>query len=587
MRRWVLVRLLKFLWKYWGQVFLAYFCLLCASGFGLAIPWLIKEVIDFGLRAGNPGYLVLAGGLVVLFSVARGAFAFGQGYLSEAVSQRAAYDLRNALFDKFQRLSFAFHDRAQTGQLMSRATADVEGVRVYLNIGLMRLLTVAVMVPAVLILAVQANVRLAVILLVSVVAIGLWAVNISARLRPVWLQVQQAMGDLGTVLQENLTGIRVVQAFCQEAAQQRLYDRFNRRLRELSLRASRIGAFHQPFLLFMLNLAVVATLWVGGREVMAGRLTLGELVAFTQYLLMLFMPVRALGWVMNIFARAQSAGERIFEILDSVQEVSEKPDAIELKGVRGEVVFENVTFAYPGRPPTLRNVNLRVKPGEIVALVGPTGSGKSTLVQLIPRFYDVTSGRVLVDGHDVRDLKLASLRRNIGIVLQDTFLFAATIRENIAYGRPDATDAEVVAAAGAARIHDFIMSLPDGYNTWVGERGLTLSGGQRQRIAIARVLLLDPKILILDDALASVDVETEAEIQAALETVMQGRTTFIIAHRLRTVRLAHRVVVMVNGEVVEEGTHEELLARGGFYRRLYETQLRPQAEAELLMRGDD
>lgn len=251
------------------------------------------------------------------------------------------------------------------------------------------------------------------------------------------------------------------------------------------------------------------------------------------------------------------------------------------------MVFENVTFAYPGRPPSLRNVSLRVRPGEVVALVGPTGSGKSTLVQLIPRFYDVTSGRVLVDGHDVRDLKLASLRRNVGIVLQDTFLFAATIRENIAYGRPDATDAEVIAAAKAARIHDFIMSLPAGYNTWVGERGLTLSGGQRQRIAIARVLLLDPKILILDDALASVDVETEAEIQAALETVMRGRTTFIIAHRLRTVRLAHRVVVMVNGEVVEEGTHVELLTRGGFYRRLYETQLRPQAEAELLMRGDD
>ncbi len=587
MRRRVLIRLLGFLWRYRGRFALACFCLLAASGFGLAVPWLIKEVIDFGLRAGNPGYLVLSGGLVILFSVARGAFAYGQGYLSEAVSQRAAYDLRNALFDKFQRLSFAFHDRAQTGQLMSRATADVEGVRIYLNIGIMRLLTVAVMVPAVLVLAVQANFRLALILLVSVVAIGLWAMNISSRLRPIWLRVQQAMGDLGTVLQENLTGIRVVQAFCQEEAQQQLYDRHNRRLRELTLRASRVGALHQPFLLFMLNLAVVATLWVGGREVMAGRLTLGELVAFTQYLLMLFMPVRALGWVMNIFARAHSAGERIFEILDSVQEVPEKPDAVELKEVRGEVVFENVTFAYSDRAPALRNVNLRVRPGEVVALVGPTGSGKSTLVQLIPRFYDVTSGRVLIDGHDVRDLKLASLRRNIGIVLQDTFLFAATIRENIAYGWPDATDEEVIAAAKAARIHDFIMSLPDGYNTWVGERGLTLSGGQRQRIAIARVLLLNPKILILDDALSSVDVETEAEIQAALETVMRGRTTFIVAHRLKTVRLAHRIVVMVGGEVVEEGTHEELMARNGFYRQVYETQLRAQEDAGLLVRGDD
>ncbi len=587
MRGWVLIRLLKFLWKYRGQFILACFCLLAASGFGLAIPWLIKEVIDFGLRAGNPGYLLLSGGLVVLFSAARGAFAYGQGYLSEAVSQRAAYDLRNALFAKFQRLSFSFHDQAQTGQLMSRATADVEGVRIYLNVGIMRLLTVAVMVPAVLVLAVQANIRLALILLVSVAAIGLWAVNISSRLRPVWLRVQQAMGDLGTVLQENLTGIRVVQAFCQEEAQQQLYDRYNRRLRELSLRASRIGAFHQPFLLFMLNLAVVTTLWVGGREVMAGRLTLGELVAFTQYLLMLFMPVRALGWVMNILARAQSAGERIFEILDSVQEVPEKPDAVELKKVRGEVVFENVGFAYSDRAAVLRNVNLRVRPGEVVALVGPTGSGKSTLVQLIPRFYDVTSGRVLIDGCDVRDLKLASLRRNIGIVLQDTFLFAATIRENIAYGRPDATDEEVIAAAKAARIHDFIMSLPDGYNTWVGERGLTLSGGQRQRIAMARVLLLDPKILILDDALSSVDVETEAEIQAALETVMRGRTTFVVAHRLKTVRLAQRVVVMVGGEIVEEGTHEELMARAGFYRQIYETQLRAQEDAGLLVRGDD
>jgi ABC-type multidrug transport system fused ATPase/permease subunit len=327
------------------------------------------------------------------------------------------------------------------------------------------------------------------------------------------------------------------------------------------------------------GMAIVTTIWYGGHEVARGHLTIGDLTAFLFYLQLLQMPVRALGFIVNIVARATSSGQRIYEILDAESAVKEKPNAIELKDVKGHVRFEDVSFGYDAISPVLRHISFEARPGEMVALLGPTGSGKSTIVNLLPRFYDVTGGRITIDGIDIRDVTLASLRRSIGIVQQDVFLFLDTIRENIRYGRPDATDEEVIQAAKIARIHDFIMSLPDGYDTWVGERGVTLSGGQKQRIAIARTLLLNPAILVFDDSTSSVDMETEYLIQQALAELMRGRTTFVIAQRLRTVERADQILVLRRGEIVERGRHEELLAKGGLYRQIYDLELREQEEA--------
>jgi ATP-binding cassette subfamily B protein len=387
------------------------------------------------------------------------------------------------------------------------------------------------------------------------------------------------MAEMGAAIQENLSGIRVVKAFGREEYESRKFRTIAERLFRDSYHTNRIQAFNSPLLTGLWMLSVAATLYVGGREVVAGRLTVGELTAFNLYLAILQQPVRAMGWMVNLFARANSSGKRIFEILDTESAVRDKPGARVLDQVRGHVRFEHVAFSYDAVSPVLEDVTIDARPGEVIALLGPSGSGKTTVVSLLPRFYDVTGGRILIDGIDIRDVTLDSLRRNIGIVQQDVFLFSATIRENIAYGAIDASDEEIVRAAKAARLHDFIMSLPDGYDTWVGERGATLSGGQRQRLAIARTLLLDPKILILDDSTSSVDMETEFLIQQALQEVMKGRTTFVIAQRLRTVKRADQILVLRNGRIVERGRHEELIAAGGFYQQIYDLELRDQAEA--------
>jgi ABC-type multidrug transport system fused ATPase/permease subunit len=592
----VLIRLLSFLRPYKRRVVFAWLCVFGASAFVLVSPQLVAWAIDKGLQVriqgvsgntstgvalGSTHTLVIASLAIVGAAIGRGVFAYGQTYLAEWVSQRVAYDVRNAIYDHLQRLSYAYHDKAQTGQLMSRATQDVEGVRMFISLGVLRLLYFLILLIVVLALMLYSDWRLTLVSWVFLPPIAWRSVVMTTQLRPIWLRVQDGLARLGTVMQENLTGARVVKAFSREEHESAKFAVEAGALFRDSYATNRIQATNTPMLTALWMMATVATIWFGGRQIIAGRLLPGELTAFMLYLTLLQMPVRMLGWVVVLFARAQSSGERIYEILDAESAVTEKPGAVELRPVKGRVRFENVSFGYEAISPVLHDVSLDARPGEVVALLGPTGSGKTTVVNLMPRFYDVTGGRITIDGTDIRDVTLASLRRCFGIVQQDVFLFSATIRDNIAYGAVDASEEEIMRVAKAARIHDFVMSLPDGYDTWVGERGITLSGGQKQRVAIARTLLMDPPILVLDDSTSSVDTETEYLIQQALTELIRGRTTFVIAQRLRTVKAADQILVMRNGQIVERGRHEELLKRGGFYREIYDLELRDQEEALL------
>lgn len=579
----ILGRILASLRPYGGQVILAYLSLISMVAFTLAVPWLLQHVIDTGIANRDQGFLVSAGLLIVLVSVLRGVAGFGQSYLGEAISQKVARDIRNHLYDRIQNLSFAFHDSSQTGQLMSRATADVEQIRMFLNWGLLNTSRTIIMFVIVAALMVQLNGQLALIVYATLPLVVIQAIRAANTLRPLWLEVQQQTGVLTTVLQENLAGVRVVKAFAREEFELDKFNIANLAVREKSLEANRIAAFNQPFMAFIINSATAMILFFGGWQVIQGQLTVGALVAFTGYLTQLAMPIRMFGFMINLAARAVSSGERVYEILDAESAVREHPHAQPLTATVGHVRFENVSFRYGHAAPTLNDVSIDASPGEMVALLGATGSGKSTVMNLIPRFYDVTGGRITIDGTDIREFMLESLRANIGIVLQDVFLFNATIRENIAYGVPHATEAEIHEASRTARIDDFIRNLPDGYETWVGERGITLSGGQKQRIAIARTLLLNPRILILDDSTSSVDMETEFLIQQALTEVMRGRTTFVIAQRLRTIKHADQILVLERGKIVEHGRHESLLTANGYYRQIYDLQLRDQEE--LLSRG--
>lgn len=597
----VLIRLLSFLRPYKRRVLLAWACVAGASLLVLVTPQLVRWAIDSGLNVSISGVndetstgvalgsmrtLIIAAVGIVAAATMRGFFTYGQTYLAEWVSQRVAYDVRNAIYDRLQGLSYAYHDKAQTGQLMSRATQDVEAVRMFISLGVLRLAYIFLLMFVVLGLMLFANWRLALVSWAFLPFVAWRSAVVTTQLRPIWMQVQDRLARLGTVLQENLSGVRVVKAFSREEHESKKFAAEAMTLFEYSYATNRIQAFNTPLLTAMWMMATVGTLWFGGREIMAGRLQAGELTAFMLYLTLLQMPVRILGWVVILFSRAQSAGERIYEILDAESAVKEKPDAVEMGSVKGHVRFENVSFGYDAVSPVLQDVSLEVHPGEVIALLGPTGSGKTTVVNLMPRFYDVTGGRITIDGMDVRDVTLASLRRGFGIVQQDVFLFSATVRDNIAYGVVDASIEDVVQVAKVAGIHDFIVGLPDGYDTWVGERGITLSGGQKQRVAIARTLLMDPPILVLDDSTSSVDTETEYVIQQALSELMRGRTTFVIAQRLRTVKAADQILVLRDGQIVERGRHEELLKLDGFYRQIYDLELRDQEEALVRAQAD-
>ena len=582
----ILLRLLSYAQPYWRIVLIAWLCVAGASAFMLLMPIFVQQAIDRGLEINSEGVgvgdretLVWFGVAIIGISALRGAFSFGQTYVGEWLASRVAYDVRNDIYNHLQRLSFAYHDKAQTGQIMSRATQDVEAVRMLISFGIMRVAYLIILLVAVFIYMTYISWQLALVAWLFVPIVAGRSIVVSMRLRPIWMRVQDLQGRMGTVLQENLSGMRVVKAFAQEQQESVKFSKEAKDLFEVSFAANRIQAFNQPLLTGIWMMAMVSVGWFGAYQIDQGTLTGGELGAFMLFLVILQMPVRMLGWIVMMFARAQSAGERIYDILDAESAVQEKPGAIEMKDVKGLVRFEGVSFSYNAISPVLRGIDIEARPGEVVALLGPTGSGKSTVVNLMPRFYDVTGGRITIDGVDIRDMTIASLRANIGTVQQDVFLFSATIRDNIAYGAIDATQEEIEQAAKAARLHDYIVSQPDGYDTWVGERGITLSGGQRQRIVMARTLLTDPKILILDDSTSSVDTETEHLIQQALAEVMKGRTTFIIAQRLKTVQAADQILVLQDGQVVERGRHEELIEREGLYREIYDLELRDQEEA--------
>jgi len=574
------MRIIGLLRPHWLQSIGAVICLGFSTGFALAVPWLLAWIIDMGFQHGQIGPLLLVALAILVTSSLRGLFAYGQGYLSQAVSCLVAYDLRDRVYDHLQRLSFSFHDEAETGQLMSRLTVDIEAVRNFIPLGLLRALLAFVTFGAVSIILFRLDWHLALVTMICVPILILLTVQVARRLRPMWQSVQNETGALGTVMQESLSGVRVVKAFAREEFEIAKFDAKNRELRELNLGAMRLSAWNQPLMVMVLNVITVLIVWIGGVAVIGHQLSLGTLVAVTQYILLLGTPVRTFGYMVTWFMRGLSGGTRIFGVLDADPEITDVPGAKALQYVQGRVRFENVSFAYGNGPDVLHDITIDAHPGQIIALLGATGSGKSTILHLLPRFYDPTSGRILIDGLDIREVTQTSLRRNVGLVLQDVFLFNATLRENIAYGAANATTEQIIAAAKIARLHDFISSLPDGYDTWVGERGVTLSGGQKQRVAIARTILLDPRILILDDSTSSVDMETEYLIQQALDEVMRDRTTFVVASRLRTIKHADQILVLDKGRIVERGTHTTLLEKGGIYAQIYDLQLREQEEFE-------
>ncbi|GAB4519558.1 MAG: ABC transporter ATP-binding protein [Anaerolineae bacterium] len=573
-------RLLGYLRPHRKRFALTYICVIAVTGMNLLIPWLVKLVIDRGLTQRDHAFLIQAALLILGISVAKVIFAFGQRYGVESLGQLVAYDVRNLLYDHIQRLSFAFHAHAQTGQLMSRMAEDVNALQRFMGNGLIEGTNVLLLLIVIIGILIRLQWQLALIALTPMPLLAGFVLYFARQMRPRWREVSQQFAQVTAVLQENLTGVQVVRAFAREPYEIDKFDATNREYLEKRLNTLRFWGNNFPFMIFLISCSTALILAFGGPRVTRGEMSLGTLVAINGYVLMLAPPVQRLGNLVNLTAEALAAGDRIFEVLDTEPEIRDAPDAIELPDIHGHVRFENVSFRYrDGTQPALEEINLEARPGQVIALVGRTGSGKSTLINLIPRFYDVTSGRVTVDGYDVRRVTLRSLRRRIGLVLQDTLLFSTTIRDNIAYGRPDATDEEVIAAAKAANAHDFIMSFPKGYDTEVGERGITLSGGQRQRIAIARALLVDPRILILDDSTSSVDTETEYQIQQALSVLMRGRTSFVIAQRLTTVKNADLIVVMDHGRIVQRGTHQSLLQEPGPYREIYDLQLRDQEEA--------
>ncbi|MCW5850037.1 MAG: ABC transporter ATP-binding protein [Anaerolineae bacterium] len=549
----------------------AYTATLLINGLNILVPQVIRWIIDVGIREQRVATIAWAVLGLLGLTLVKGGLTFVEGRWIEQAAQGVAYELRARIQAQLTRLSFAFHAQTETGELLSRAIQDVERIRVLTGRATNRIVNSAVLLVATAGAIVWMNRSLALVALAAMPLLLLVGLRYGQLARPLALRIQQAVANLTTRLDQNLRGVRVVKAFAQEAAEIGRFEAENERWFSLVQLNTRQQAVYVPLLNLVANLASVAILWLGGRLVIQGQLTLGELVAFITYLGQLVQPVRVLGNMIPQFVMGSASAARVLAILDAVPDVRDAPDAYPLPPIEGRVRLEHVSFGYGEGRPILQDIDVEAQPGEVVALLGPTGSGKSTLVNLIPRFYDPTAGRVLVDGHDIRGVTLTSLREQIGLVLQETTLFARTIRENIAFGQPDATDEDVIAAAKAAQAHDFITQMPNGYDTAVGERGVTLSGGQKQRLAIARALLTQPRILILDDATASVDTATESLIRQALDRQLRC-TTFIIAHRLSTCASADLILMLDAGRIVARGTHADLLRASSLYADLWRRQ---------------
>jgi ABC-type multidrug transport system fused ATPase/permease subunit len=564
------VRLVGFLSPYRWSLAASVVLAIGAQASGLAIPALTGMVIDQALPGENGERLAVLVGLIALAGLFKALMLVGRRLIAGRQALGVEYDMRNALYSHLLRLSWRFYDRHQTGQLMSRATVDLQSVRFFLGYGLIFFGQHILTIVAVTAIVFVYDWQLALVALAITPLLAAIAFVYSRASHPILKDVQQRMGDMTTTAEENIVGVNVVKAFAQEPRERDKFSRRSEAVFDQSIRATRLRAFYAPLMSFLPLLTQAAVLLVGGRKVVSGELQLGDFIAFNVYVLMLVQPLRMLGYWVSEFQRAIASGERIFEVLDEPEEIVERPDALPLPAGDGQVRFEHVTFGYDPERPVLHDVDLDLDAGSTVALIGHTGSGKSTLTSLVPRFYDPTEGRVLLDGVDIRDLRLRDLRGAIGVVSQDPFLFSTTVRENIAFGAPGASDEEVVRAARQAQADEFISELPEGYDTVIGERGITLSGGQRQRLAIARAILVDPRVLILDDATASVDASTEAKIRLGLREAMRGRTTIIIAHRLSTLALADELVVLEQGRVVARGTEEELRESSPVYREIHE-----------------
>lgn len=569
-------RVLQNLQTYWLIVTGAVISLLLLTVTNAITPQLFLLAIDRGITQKNLQVVLYSAGAMVLVALGRGLFNFGQSFWAEKASQGVAYDLRNKIFDKIENLSFSYHDRAQTSQLLTRITSDVEQIRLFLGTSLVQVVSSIVTLLATSVILLLMNWRLALISLALVPLAALILANFLIKNQKVFGLVQERLGDLNGVLQENISGVRIVKAFVRESLEMDRYEAINRDLVHVNMRTILAIRNTFPIVFFLSNLITLAVVGYAGIEVINRRSTIGELVAFNTYLLFILQPILLIGFAAPVIAQAAASAERIYEVIDTPIEIKDRQNAIPLKGCIGRISFENVQFRYPGSETfAIDGISFETKPNELIALLGTTGSGKSTIVNLIPRFYEVTEGAVRIDGCDVRDLQLSSLRSQIGIVLQETRLFSGSIRANISYGLPNATLDQVIIAAKSAQIHDFINDLPDGYDTVVAERGVGLSGGQRQRIAIARTLLTDYKLLILDDSTSAVDAQTARQIQAALDDLMHLKkcTAFVIAQRISTVRYADRIILMDKGYLIAQGTHEELMIHSPLYGSILESQM--------------
>ncbi len=577
----IILRLLAFIRKRWPGLLLGLLCITVSTVGGLVVPRFLGNGIDHALSSGNRTTLLVFAAIILGTTVIRSAARFGDTYITQLVSQQASYDIRKALYDHLQHLSFTFYDKAQTGQIMSRATVDIEAARMFLSAGLLNLFQIFLVIVGVGYLLFTLNWQLALITIAFMPLIFWQTLYVSNRLQPVWTKVQQLIGSLGSTLQQNLTGVKVIKAFSLQDREKKKFNADADGLYQEQVTAARIQAVYTPLMTMLLGVPTVLVLWYGGRQVIAGNLTIGGVTQFILYLGMIAGFVSRLGNLSAMISRTISAGRRIFEIMDTDSDIKDRPGSVDPGQLKGAVSFKNVSFSYNERAPVLKNISFDVQAGQLVALLGESGSGKTTIINLISRFYDVTEGSITIDGWDIRDMTLTSLRRNVGIAQQDIFLYSATIRDNIAYGVPNATLEQITAAAKAAQIHDFIVSLPQGYDTWVGERGVNLSGGERQRVVIARSLLVDPRILILDDSTSSIDTETEHLIRQALDKLIKGRTVFIITHRLPIIRSADLVLVLKDGQIVEKGTHEELMAVNSVYHKTYQEQLAESNTSEI------
>lgn len=568
------LRLLAYIKPYKKRLAAAVVCIIMAAGANLYLPWIIKDMIDDVLMSKDMLMLnlIAAGILVVMFT--RGVFYYGQSYLVSYVGQRVIIDVRSVLFRKFQKMPLSYYDKQQTGTVMSYITNDVSAMQSAIVDNLIELVTESSILIGSLAMMIYLDWKLSLLTLMTIPLVGFAMKIFGRKLKRSSTVIQERAAEITSLLQESISAIRVVKSFVRETYEIRRFDEQNWKNFQAAMKNVKLSSLLTPTVEFLAAIAVTFIVWFGGYEVVNEVITAGELVAFLTYAVNLANPVKRLSRVYAAIQRAMAAADRVFAVMDLDEKITDVPGAKPLPPIKGQVEFKDITFSYKEGQPALQHISLKAEPGQMIALVGPSGSGKSTIANLIPRFYDVDSGTISIDGHDIRQVTADSLREQIGLVPQETMLFSTTVMENIRYGRLDATDEEVVEAARAANAEEFIKDLPEGYDTKLGERGLNLSGGQRQRLAIARAILKNPRVLILDEATSALDTESEKIVQDALDKLMMGRTSFVIAHRLSTIFNADQIFVVENGHLREHGTHEELLAAGGLYSNLYNIQFR-------------